>query len=386
MGFMGGFASGLDTGAKIVGAFQQGQEDADKAEARDAVKAGMENAKVSREGAVTDAVTVGGKANASDTMTMPTFEVDGKDYGSKDAAHDVADKKVGSVMDFFYKNEAPKIGEMYMGQGDPEKAEAWNSWVKDRNVQKGFEHGVKAMRDSSTGNDDGAMDNLQKMYNTPGYFEDGQKFKSWAPIKNDKGETTGYAATITDADGNDQVHNINKGEDLMGAVQTFSDPKGAFEATRAAQQSAKAGQLDFAKGELGHQYKMEEAGVKAETQYGLEDQRQNGRVALQGIKSQQSQAAAKQDQAARSAAALDLKAAGDPQEAKVKLMQTLSKTYVDLQGAPTKTPQEIGAMADQFVQQAYGQSNSLKGGLPAAGAPPAGVSVLDTKTGKIIQR
>ncbi|MNK98026.1 hypothetical protein D3C87_1183770 [compost metagenome] len=75
------------------------------------------------------------------------------------------------------------------------------------------------------------------------------------------------------------------------------------------------------------------------------------------------------------------------------LVTNMAKQYVDFRGNPTKSAEEIGTLADQYIQQIYSgkQGNPLSGGIPAQGgkpqAAPAGGGVpmiYDSVTGEMV--
>ncbi len=272
-----GINSGLDAGQKI-------RTMRDQNAIRSTMADGLEKAKTQRQAEIDGAVKVGSKASADNTMTMPTYEVDGKEYGSEDQAKKVATDKVGTVMDYFYQNAAPQIADEYLKQGNMEKAEAWNTWIKDKNVQKGFKYGVKAFQAANMGQDNEAMDYLFKMYNQPGYFEDGRKAKSWAPIKDKSGDVTGYAITVQSDDGSTSVLNVNKGEEFLQQVQLLADPKSVYEMGWGNIQAANQAKVDLAKSNYKHSQALELEGVKAGNQQALQGVKTQGQMEVEGYK------------------------------------------------------------------------------------------------------
>lgn len=325
-----GINTGLDSGQKIMAM-------RDNKKIRDTMAEGLETSKTQRQAEIDGAVNVGSKSSADNTMTMPTYEVDGKDYGSEEGAKKVAESKVGTVMDYFYQNAAPKIAEEYLNQGDVAKAETWNNWIKDKNVEKGFKHGVKAFQLASMGQDEKAMESLFKMYNQPGYFEDGNQAKSWAPIKDKDGDTTGYAITIEAADGSTSVLNVNKGEEFLQQIQMLADPKSVYEMGWGQIEAGKQAQIDIAKSDYEHSQKLELEQVKGNNQLNLEGVKTQGKMELEGYKSD-----------------LDSTQPSDI-EKKGKGLQKIGTDILGLQGDALKQFVQSGVLAksdDDFVKMA----------------------------------
>lgn len=408
-GFMGGLAQGMNTGSKLVDAYYKGQANKQKADIKNALAGGIDSAKAARQAEIDGKVEVGGTANADDTATVPTFKVDGNEYGDEKSARGAAEGAVGSVMDFFYQNEAPKIADLYLQQGDIEKAEKWNTWIKDKNVTKGFEAGVRAYQAAAQGDDEGAMKNLFKMYNQKGYFEDGRKAKSWEPIKNKAGEVTGYAITLTGSDGKDRVANVNKGEELLSQVQMLANPQTAYESSMASYQKAREEKLNMAKDELKHARSLEVAGVKASNTVALENVRQGNRLERDGIQAQRQQAqptAVEQKAAGLSKVGASLGMEGEALKqfvaagvgAKsdddfVKMATGLLSKQQDLYGnnkflnlPPAEQQQQIQQLASTIKAARGAQQQPMAGGIPAPGqgGAPKGATIIDTKTGKVV--
>lgn len=402
---VGALAQGLSTGMDIGQKFNKVR---DQKQIRDAMKGGMENAKAAREKAVGERISVGSASNADNTATVPTFNVDGVDYADEKQARGAADKAVGSVMDFFYQNEAPRVAELYASQGDIQTAETWNKWIKDKNVQKGFEFGVRAFQSAQTGDDEGAVKNMIKMYNQPGYFEDGRKATGYELIKNKSGETTGYAITVKGADGKEQVLNVNKGEDMLNAVQRLADPQAVFKQGLAEIQSAREARLAMAKGELDHARNLEVAQVKANSAAGMENLRQSNRLERDGINAQRQavQPTAIEQKATglmkvgeslgMSGEALkQFVAAGVGAKSEddfVKMATGLLSKQQDLYGnnkflslPPDQQQQQIQQLANT-IKAARGAQQPMAGGIPAQGQPamPRGATIIDTKTGQVV--
>lgn len=398
---VGALAQGLSTGMDIGQKFNKVRE---QKQVRDAMKGGMDNAKAARQSAVDGMVQVGSAASQDNTSTVPAYKVDGVDYANETEARGAADKAVGSVMDFFYQNEAPKVAELYASQGDIKTAETWNKWIKDKNVQKGFEFGVRAYQAASAGDDEGAVKSMIKMYNQPGYFEDGRKAKGYELIKNSKGETTGYAITITGKDGKSQVLNVNKGEDMLNAVQRLADPQAVFKQGMADIQAVRQARLEMAKGELGHARNLEVAKVKANTAADMENLRQGNRLERDGIQAQRQQAQptaieqkanglrnigaslGMQGDALNQFIAAGVGAKSD--EDFVKMATGILAKQQDMMGnnqflalPPDQQRAQIQQLAGT-IKGAQGGSNPMAGGMPARA--PAGATIIDTKTGQVV--
>lgn len=225
--FTKGLSSGVQTGAQLAEMKNQG-------DIRRQAKQGMKSAESAREADVSGRVEQTGLDGRDDFMGDVTtgYKVDGKDFSSPEAARGEAEKGVGSVMDYFMQDAAPKIAETYMSQGDPEKAQAWQTFIQDRNTQKGMEHWAGAMRAAQMGDMDGFATKLSEAYNSPGYMDDGVSVKG-----HQIGEDGSIALTF-ERDGEEFTQTFEGSDDLVQAGIGLLSPQAAFETSLAQTQAA----------------------------------------------------------------------------------------------------------------------------------------------------
>lgn len=225
--FTQGFASGAQTGAQLRGLKDQG-------DIRRQAKKGMTAAKGQREADISGRIERTGLDNRQDFMGEVTtgYKVGDTTYGSEQAARPQAEKGVGNVMDYFMQDAAPRIAETYMAQGDPEKAQAWQTFIQDRNTQQGMTHWAGAMRAAQMGDMEGFATALEAAYNTPGYMDDGVKAT---------GHEIGKDGSITmtfERDGKTFTQTFEGSDDVVQAGIGLLSPQAAFETSLAQSQAA----------------------------------------------------------------------------------------------------------------------------------------------------
>lgn len=225
--FTKGLSSGVQTGAALRGL-------KDKGDIKRQAQQGMKSAESARDADVSGRIERTGLDGRDDFMGGVTtgYKVDGKDFASPEAARGEAEKGVGSVMDYFMSDAAPKIAETYMAQGDPEKAQAWQTFIQDRSTQKGMKSWASAMRAAQMGDMDGFASNLAEAYNTPGYMDDGVTVKG-----HEIGEDGSIALTF-ERDGEEFVQTFEGTDDLVQAGIGLLSPQAAFETSLAQTQAA----------------------------------------------------------------------------------------------------------------------------------------------------
>ncbi len=228
---LGAFSQGLNTGLQTG---QQLAQIRDQGQIRRQAKQGIESARQAREGDISARIGQQGLDGAQGFMGEMTtgYEVDGKQFGSPEAARGQAERGQGSVMDYFMRDAAPKIGETFLAQGNIEKAEAWNQWISDSQTRRGMEHWASALRAAQMGDNKGFVDAITQAYNSPGYADDVLSVKSHRI--NDGGSIT----MIFERDGEEFEQTFENTEDLQQMAIGLLSPNNAFEITRAQAQSA----------------------------------------------------------------------------------------------------------------------------------------------------
>lgn len=376
---LGAFTQGLSQGMQIG---RQVRDVRNENQVRKAHQEGMANAKTARQSAIDELVQVGAGPNASNTMTMPTYQVEGQSFADEGSARKAAESRVGSVTDFFYQNEAPKIADLYMEQGDVEKAETWRKWIQDKNVQKGFQYGVRAFQAASMGDDETAIKNMVKMYNQPGYFEDGSKATGYKPVKGKDGSTIGYAITVKDAQGNENVLNVEKGEGMLRAMMPFVDPKSVYEAGWAEITAERNARLKAAQEEMKFKRDIYRDDRRALSQRDLAAQRDAASLDRTVIGKQMDQAMKREEMQLQQQAGMLYKKGASPEEAMRMLVTSMQSKFVDYEGRPTMSPDEMIARARAILEPIYKQNPMSQGiGAPQASGVPM---VYDTQTGQMV--
>lgn len=412
-GLASGINQGLDIGLKIKGIMKQNDLEA-------AQREGVAAAKQARSADVDSLVQagIGGGANASNTMTVPTYNVDGKQYADQESATAAASKsqKIGSMEEYFQKVAAPKIYDKYL-EIDPEQAAAWKEWSDKQDVKTGMKHWANAVQSAGRGDFEGFGQNLVKAYNTHGYSQDGMQVKDWKTLKDDKGDIVGAQLTFKGPDGKETSQVFNGMEDVYRMGSTFLAPDKQFELGWSEIQSARKAQVAQAQLGIRQQNALQMEGIRQQGRQGLEASRQQAAQQLQTQRDNaaserlQTQAQLKDSQQNRQANAkvAALKAAGygddfikqnmpailgigeykkaaPPEEVRRMLHQARLSDFQ----YQRKSPSEQAAMIDadmKLIQGAGAQkANPMSGGIAPPAARPSGnvPMILDTQTGQMV--
>lgn len=124
----------------------------------------------------------------------------------------------------------PRYVQQYLQQGKVAEAQVFQKYAQDANVQQGLKYGSSFMRAVQLGDAEGAMGSMVKMFNQPGYFENGYSAVGAKLTRDKDGNAAGMDITLrNDATGETTTHTFNTLEDAYRTVMPFADPKNVFD-------------------------------------------------------------------------------------------------------------------------------------------------------------
>lgn len=139
------------------------------------------------------------------------------------------DGQLDNVTAYYMKNTAPKLQQYWLSQGDVQKADAFGKWIQDSNVQQGMKYSAAFMRAAQLGDDQAAADNLVKMYNQPGYFEDGMSVVNHKILRAKDGSNAGMEITLKNSKtGEETTQKFNSMTDVYKMGLQFASPDTVF--------------------------------------------------------------------------------------------------------------------------------------------------------------
>lgn len=340
---------------------------------------------------------------------------------TRDQARAVAEKKAPSVMEFFQKKGVPRIAEMYIAQGDVEKAEAWNKWAEGAKSKRTMAKWAKAWTASQRGDMEATADGVFDLYKD---LDDGITPMSKESVKDKDGNVTGFNVKLrNDETGEERVQFVDRSTLLEMGMSALAPPQ-IFEAAYKREEDARKAKAEA-------EAKAGEIRMKTAGEIAVEQARQGGRVELAGInhgytmaREQQqhgfnlqrdnNQSLNKDNELGETGKRIqDLRAAGISDETIERILtasadggaykkptspeETRRLLFSDrMKNDPTfarKTPDQQRAIVEQDMSMVY---STTGGATPAASTPatpasaasPAsrGLPVLDTKTGQIVYR
>lgn len=327
-----------------------------------------------------------------------------------DEARAKTDGTIDNVMNYYMQNTAPKLQQYWLSQGDVDKANAFGKWIQDDNVKQGMKYGAGMIRAAQIGDPDAVMDNMVKLYNQPGYFEDGLSAVKAETRRDKDGNATGWDITLRDnKTGKESTHSFNSMDDIYKTAMQFGDPKNVFEYGMQELQAGRKAQLETAKENRDWQRRLTEKEI--DQNYKLEGQNNESQL-RQAEERNKATTGNKKVQDARAAEDY-LRSRGVPEESIKALAPTL--IGVQNQSAPLSkrvddyiktrsedftdkewkklSPQEQTKQALDAIQMRDRLINENQGmGLPGQQQSQpqqqggSGLMFLDTRTGQIINR
>lgn len=310
----------------------------------------------------------------------------------------IAQRNIGTEREAIDKAISEKMRNFYMDRGEVEKADAWEKYAESQKGRKYIKQFAGALKSLNLGDNEGFINNMVPILEDT--YGEGFTIQKRSPVKDKDGNITGANFEIRNTRTGEVTTNNIPIDQLANIGMQLGSPEVVFNRFIEAQQANAKAKAEAAK-EAG------KAHLQTARELAVERAKQGGRVELEGIKTQNTMALkefesqlpgalGKKVQDARAAGATedqiksmlqseiegrDTKKVTDPTERKAIIMSGLSQKFVDAMGRPTKTPEEIGAMAEQYIQQIYGTKPSA----PAAQAPGSVRYARDKVTGEIVK-
>lgn len=178
------------------------------------------------------------------------------------ATPDDAEKQVGSYLDYWKKTTAPQLTQHWMETGEVDKAQNFDKWLEDSNVQQGMKSWANMSRSFSMGDRAGFLKNLNATLTQSGYYDGDVQPLGATEKLNDKGQLVGYTVTFKDkATGKESSQDFD-GEDIQKMAVVGLSPQQIYSMGMDDLAAARKAQAENAKTQREQNFKREEWGVK----------------------------------------------------------------------------------------------------------------------------
>lgn len=371
---LGAFADGFARGYGIRRQIKRDKREEDALARKEKKQTTMDNAwDTARKGYDTaiadDVLTQAGKQGSG------AFDVDG--------AKEKATEKIGSMTDYVYKHQLPKIIDAAMSVGDIAGAEALQKWGNDKKERKQVELFGSALNDfyagQSSGDYSAFADKSMKLLNNAG--ASGLKATGYDFLKDGEGRTAGITFQL-EQDGKTRDVTFDSMQGVAEWLSGEMSPQNAAKRYAAQVESAEKFKSQIALKQAEAQIGLgKDVSLERERQSGresLEDAKQQNRMWLEAAKSKQSGSKVQQDFEQTRAILVnagfteeeikplipsmlkitssEYRKGRSPEELRQTLMMELSKDYF----WSRKPPHEISARIDELMKIATQLSDSEK--------------------------
>lgn len=232
--FADGFTRGVGLGQGIKKVRNQKEIETIQREGLQAARAEREQAidsNITSEPSIASRSGIGMKeADPNDPMTQflsrEQFKVGDQTFDSRDAAREAASKNAPSEMDIFMTKYAPKVQAAYVAQGDIQRAEGWNQWIKQSKTQKSIKETMGILQAAKSGDFDTAAKRIGKWYNDN--IDDGSTYQGHEMLKDADGNTTGLVVSIKGTNGKVTKMPLQP-RDMMEMFMSEANPEKMFE-------------------------------------------------------------------------------------------------------------------------------------------------------------
>lgn len=171
--FMDGVRGGAQTANFIKGAIQ------------DRKVRKMEKQAFSDTAAARDADIAKGISTTTDEAGVTTYGVGDTKFSTEAEAHKAAEAKVGSFMDYYRTNTAPKLIDGYMRAGQPERAAQLQTYLDSEDGKARFKDWAGAAQRFAMGDNAGGFDRLAALNKR---LNNGVDIESYSPITEEEFE------------------------------------------------------------------------------------------------------------------------------------------------------------------------------------------------------
>lgn len=227
---LGAFLNGVANGAQVYSNIQDAkskkelrdiqvkklkEDEADRQEYRSILRGGSS----SPQGAVGTAPAANGAVQAG----TPVNGAGGQTATTQD------DAQIGNFLDNWKKTVGPRLQEYWLKTGDIDKAQNFQKWMDDSNVQAGMKSWANMARAFQMGDRPGFLRHLNSTLTQSGYY-DGEVEPIGATEKtNDKGQLIGYTVNFRDkATGKESSQDFDS-DDIQRLAVTGLSPAQIYE-------------------------------------------------------------------------------------------------------------------------------------------------------------
>ncbi len=258
--FARGLNNGMDLGAKIRTAYEEGVQ-------RNEIEDAQQNAEQDRDNAAQNLVKVSDQAgptqpkqdsgglgsfisnmfdgDSSSQGQMPkTYSYDGQDYSSMEDAKKAAESKLPSLDSYMDKYTDQIKQNIIKRTGNEELAEKWSDFAQQAKSKRMFSTAANAYRKFGAGNYDGGIQDLGDIMKNGDF---GVEVVGHKPVTDANGNVTGFTVRMRNTDNGKEYDQTMTPDALLEFTKTFATPEQLFSQLYQRQAAADQAKVELAK-------------------------------------------------------------------------------------------------------------------------------------------
>lgn len=167
-------------------------------------------------------------ANAADGQALAASPAGQSLAAAKGGA---PDQRPDTFVEMYARVGAPKIVRAYLEAGEPDKAQAFQTWIDTEGAKRGMKSWANATHAATLGDDKAFVHHMSEAFNNQDYFGDGYEVieKKSGLTKGPQGNIIGAKMTFKGPDGVEFVKEYSGMDDLYRAAVQFMAPEKVFE-------------------------------------------------------------------------------------------------------------------------------------------------------------
>lgn len=143
-------------------------------------------------------------------------------------SREAAERQVGSAVDFYTRNHAPRVVEQMLANGDTDGARRFQSWIREEQTQRGMRDFGGMMRAAQMGDPQEFGRRFQRLSENDGYNQSGFRVTGTRAIRGDGG-TTGMEVTLRGRDGEETTQQFTDMTQLYRLGLSQANPTQMFQ-------------------------------------------------------------------------------------------------------------------------------------------------------------
>lgn len=255
---LGAFLNGVANGAQVYSNIQDAKS---KKELRDIQISKLKDEEADRQ--EYRSILRGGEQQpmpAANQGAAPVTSVNGQTNPAQPQSGD--DQQVGGFLDNWKKTVGPRLQQYWLKTGEIDKAQNFQKWLDDSNVQAGMKSWANMARAYQLGDRPNFLKHLNATLTQSGYYDGEVQPINATEKTNDKGQLVGYTVTFRDKTTGKESSQDFDSDDIQRMAVTSLSPTQIYEQGMNELTAARKARADAAKTKDEREWEMTKMGVQ----------------------------------------------------------------------------------------------------------------------------